>query len=62
MRGTHTGSYGGVEAAGSPVQGRDFAICRFEDGKAAEISTKQDQFSLLKQIGYLCAGPMRRSP
>jgi ketosteroid isomerase-like protein len=46
------GSYGGVEATGEPVEVRDFAVWRFEDGKVAEISTIQDQFALLKQIGY----------
>jgi len=51
-RGTHTGSYGGVEATGKRVEVRDFAVWRFEDGKVAEISTIQDQFGLLKQIGY----------
>ena len=52
-RGTHTGSYGGVKATGRPVEVRDFAVWRFADGKVAEISTIQDQFALLKQIGYL---------
>jgi predicted ester cyclase len=51
-RGTHTGSYGGVEATGRPVAVRDFAVWRFADGKVTEISTIQDQFALLKQIGY----------
>jgi predicted ester cyclase len=51
-RGTHTGSYGGVEATGKPVPVRDFAVWRFTDGKVTEISTIQDQFALLKQIGY----------
>jgi hypothetical protein len=31
----------------------DFATWRFEDGKVVEISTIQDQFALLRQIGYL---------
>jgi hypothetical protein len=31
----------------------DCAVWRFEDGKVAEISTIQDRFALLKQIGYL---------
>jgi predicted ester cyclase len=52
-RGTHTGRYGGAKAAGKPAEVRDFAVWRFEDGKVAEISTIQDQFALLKQIGYL---------
>ena len=51
-RGTHTGSYGGVKATGKPVGVRDFAVWRFVDGKLAETSTIQDQFALLKQIGY----------
>lgn len=55
-RGTHTGSYGRVEATGKPVEVRDFAVWRFKDGKVAEISTMQDQLSLFKQIGYLSEG------
>ncbi len=55
-RGTDAGSYGGVEATCKPVEVRDFAVWRFKDGKVAEISTMQDQFSLLKQIGYLPGG------
>ena len=55
-RGTHTGSYGIVEPTGKPAEVRDFAVWRFKDGKVAEISTMQDQFSLLKQIGYLPEG------
>lgn len=54
-RGTHTGPYGGVEPTGKPVEIRDMAIWHFEDGKVAEIWTLQDQFGLLKQIGYLPA-------
>ena len=52
-RGTHTGSYGGVPATGKPVEVRDNAIWHFRDGKVAEILTLQDQFGMLKQIGYL---------
>jgi len=52
-RGTHTGSYGGVAATGKPVEVRDTAIWHFHDGKVTEILTLQDQFALLKQIGYL---------
>jgi ketosteroid isomerase-like protein len=32
---------------------RDSAIWHFRDGKITEISTLQDQFAMLKQIGYL---------
>ena len=52
-RGTHTGDYGGVPATGKPVEVRDSAIWHFRDGKVSEIMTLQDQFALLKQIGYL---------
>jgi ketosteroid isomerase-like protein len=41
-----------VEATGKPVPVRDFAVWRLTDGKVTEISTIQDQFALLKQIGY----------
>jgi predicted ester cyclase len=52
-RGTHTGPYGGVPATGRPVEVRDQAVWRFRDGQVIEISTLQDQFGMLKQIGYL---------
>ena len=52
-RGTHTGAYGGVAATGKCVEVRDTAIWHFHGGKVAEILTLQDQFGLLKQIGYL---------
>jgi predicted ester cyclase len=52
-RGTHTGPYGGVAATGKPVEVRDTAIWHFTGGKVTEILTLQDQFALLKQIGYL---------
>jgi predicted ester cyclase len=52
-RGTRTGPYGGVPATGLPVEVRDSAIWHFRDGKVTEIFTLQDQFGMLKQIGYL---------
>jgi predicted ester cyclase len=52
-RGTHTGPYGGVPATGKPVEVRDTAIWHFTGGKVTEIFTLQDQFGMLKQIGYL---------
>jgi len=52
-RGTHTGDYGGVAATGKRVEVRNTAIWHFRDGKVAEILTLQDQFGMLKQIGYL---------
>jgi len=55
-RGTHAGPYGGVAATGKPVEVRDTAIWHFRDGKVTEIFTLQDQFAILKQIGYLPDG------
>jgi predicted ester cyclase len=52
-RGTHAGDYGGVAATGQRVEVRDSAIWHFRDGRVVEILTLQDQFGLLKQIGYL---------
>jgi predicted ester cyclase len=52
-RGTHTGDYGGVAATGRSVEVRDTAIWHFREGKVVEILTLQDQFGMLKQIGYL---------
>jgi steroid delta-isomerase-like uncharacterized protein len=52
-RGTHAGPYGGVPATGKPVEVRDSAIWHFRDGKVTEIFTLQDQFAMLKQVGYL---------
>jgi len=52
-RGTHSGSYGGIAATGKTVEVRDTAIWHFRDGKVTEILTIQDQFAILKQIGYL---------
>jgi ketosteroid isomerase-like protein len=42
-----------VPATGEPVEVRDSAIWHFRDGKVTEVFTLQDQFALLKQIGYL---------
>ncbi len=61
-RGPHTGPYGGCRGAGKSAQVRDFAAWRFEGGKVAEISTIQDQFAPLKQIGYLPEDGCAASP
>jgi predicted ester cyclase len=52
-RGTHTGDYGGVAATDQRVEVRDTALWHFRDGKVIEILTLQDQFAILKQVGYL---------
>jgi predicted ester cyclase len=48
--GTHSGSYGGVEATGRRVVVRVIVMWRFRAGKVAEDWTVQDQFSLLRQV------------
>lgn len=55
-RGTHTRPYGGADPTGKPVEVRDMAVWHFGDGKVTEIWTLQDQFGLLRQIGYLPEG------
>ncbi|HTW05434.1 MAG TPA: ester cyclase [Streptosporangiaceae bacterium] len=55
-RGTHAGPYGGVPATGKAVEVRDSAIWHFREGKVTEIFTLQDQFAMLKQVGYLPDG------
>ena len=52
-RGRHTGPIWGRRGHRKRVEIADFAVWHFEDGQVAEISTIQDQFALLKQIGYL---------
>ena len=47
------GVHVGVAATGKPVGVRDTAIWHFQSGKVNEILTLQDQFAILKQIGYL---------
>jgi ketosteroid isomerase-like protein len=42
-----------VPPTGKPVEVRDTAIWHFRDGKVTEILTLQDQFGMLRQIGYL---------
>jgi hypothetical protein len=42
-----------VAATSKPVEVRDTAIWHFHSGKVNEILTLQDQFAILKQIGYL---------
>ncbi len=54
-RGTHTGDYGGVGPTGQRVGVRDIAIWHFSNGKVVEIHTLQDQFGILKQVGFLPA-------
>jgi predicted ester cyclase len=54
-RGIHTGPYSGVPPTGKPVDVRVISMWRFEDGKAVDNWTIQDQFALLQQVGFVSA-------
>ena len=51
--GTHRGPYSGVPPTGRTVDVRVISIWRFEDDRVVENWTVQDQFALLRQVGYL---------
>jgi hypothetical protein len=57
-RGTHTGSYGGVETAGKPVE----VFWRGKDGKVIEISTSGISSRFLSRLGTFRKMSMRRRP
>jgi predicted ester cyclase len=52
-RGTHSGMYSGLPPTAKQVSVRVIAIWRFEGDVVEENWTVQDQFALLKQIGYI---------
>lgn len=60
-RGTHTGSYGGVEAAGKLAEVPGFAFWRDKDGRVIEISTSGVSSRFLSRLGTFRKMSMRRS-
>jgi steroid delta-isomerase-like uncharacterized protein len=50
-RGTHTGSWGAVEATGRPMTLSGVNIFRFERGRVAEIWNHRDDLGLQEQLG-----------
>ena len=50
-RGTHTGSWGAVEATGRPMTLFGVNIFRFEHGRVAEIWNHRDDLGLHEQLG-----------
>ena len=51
LRGTHTGSYAGLEASGRWVTWSQVHLLRFESGLIIEDTVVTDRLSLLQQIG-----------
>ena len=49
--GTHTGRWAGFEPTGRTMSFSAVNVCRFEDGKVAEIWNHRDDLGLQEQIG-----------
>jgi steroid delta-isomerase-like uncharacterized protein len=49
--GTHTGAWAGLEPTGRPMIFSAVNICRFENGKVAEIWNHRDDLGLMEQLG-----------
>lgn len=49
-RGTHTGTYKGIEATDLPVSWTGMALYRVADGQIAEIWIEEDRLGLLEQL------------
>jgi steroid delta-isomerase-like uncharacterized protein len=50
--GTHLGRWGGVDPTGKQVTFSAVNVCRFENGKVAEIWNHRDDMGLSEQIGF----------
>jgi predicted ester cyclase len=55
VTGTHQGEYLGIAPTGRSVTYKEIFICRFVDGRIAEIWGVVDVFSQLKQLGTMPA-------
>jgi predicted ester cyclase len=55
VTGTHQGEYLGIAPTGRSVTYKEIFICRFVDGRIAEIWGVVDVFSQLKQLGAMPA-------
>lgn len=53
VTGTHLGEYMGLAPTGRSVTYKEIFICRFVDGRIAEIWGVVDVFSQLKQLGLI---------
>jgi predicted ester cyclase len=55
VTGTHQGEYMGLTPTGKSVTYNEIFICRFANGRIAEIWGVVDVFSLMKQLGMIPA-------
>ena len=49
--GTRTGAWGALEPTGRPMNLSAVNVCRFENGKVAEIWNHRDDLGLMEQLG-----------
>lgn len=59
VTGTHQGDYMGLPATGRSITYNEIFVCRFADGRIAEIWGVVDVFSQMRQLGLI---PARRDP
>lgn len=55
VTGTHQGEYMGIAPTGRSVTYKEIFVCRFVDGRVAEVWGVVDVFSQLKQLGLIAA-------
>jgi predicted ester cyclase len=55
--GTQGGTFGPVPATGRPVRYRGATFCRVVDGKVVDVSSVNDLFGLLQQLGIEVSPP-----
>jgi predicted ester cyclase len=55
VSGTHLGEYRGIAPTGRPVRYDEIFICRFVDGRVAEVWGVVDVFAQMQQLGAIPA-------
>lgn len=51
MRGTHEGTYLGIEPTGNRLEVESMMMCRLEDGRIAEVWPQMDSLTWFQQLG-----------
>lgn len=51
LRGTHEGTFRGIEATGNEIEVDGFSFRRIEDGKVVELKDSSSMATLLEQLG-----------